>query len=165
MGRVYYKESVQLSARKFWRFIPVFMGLIITAEIVLNKSVRLNFTVITSVLALVSVALLLSYLINKVRLKLKITSKGIQYKMVPFLRRKRMLKWKDIAACSVIQSPTYNTADRRLITNIIERKITLTGNNGISVLTKSGERYLIGSKNPEKLKKVLVFALRSQKNP
>jgi len=162
MGTVYYKESVQISARKFWRLIPLFIGMVIIIEMVLDDSVQFNLANGLSMFTILSISLLLSYLISNLRLKLKISSKGIHYKMLPFLKKNGLVKWKDIQECSVIESPIGTTVDRSLIANIIERKITLTGNNGISIVTTSGERYLIGSKNPEYLKRALTRAVKSK---
>jgi hypothetical protein len=159
---MYYKETIQLSDRKFWRIIPVLIGLIIIIEMVFDDSVRFNLTSGLGMLSILSATLLLSYLISNLKLKIKITSKGIHYRMFPFLKKKRVVKWKDIQSCSVVESPVGTTVDRRLIVNIIERKITLTGNNGISIITKSGDRYLIGSKNPEDLKSALLRAVKSK---
>jgi len=160
MGRVYYKESVQLSARKFWRFIPVFMGLMILSEMIMNDNVHLNLTSIVSVVALITATGVLSYLINSLQLKVKITSKGIQYKMMPFFKKKRIILWDEIASCSIVESPRVSSADRRILVNFMERKITLTGNNGLSILTYSGERYLIGSKQPRKINRALKKVMR-----
>ena len=129
----------------------------------LSSTFHATYASMFSMAFLALAVIAVSYLISALELKIKITSKGIQYKMVPFSRKKQVIRWNEIASCSIVESPIGTSADRRLIQNMIERKITLNGNNGISILTTPGDRYLIGTRNTKAVKKILKNVAKQNK--
>jgi|GEM_PF-666458 len=111
----------------------------------------------TSILLLVlsfSFGLLIWWL-TKLKLKVIINDKYIQFKLSPIHGTKRTISWEDIDQCDIVKTPPAAQWSGGNITYNHEKRISLTGRNGLALRTKKGENYFIGCKNIEELKKAL----------
>lgn len=98
---------------------------------------------------------LLIWWLTKLKLKVVINDKYIQFKLSPIHGKKRTIPWEDIDKCDIIKTPPAAQWSGGNITYNHEKRISLTGRNGLAIRTKKGEHYFIGCKNIEELRKAL----------
>lgn len=85
------------------------------------------------------------------RIDLEIKEKGIYYRFYPFQGFKRIL-WEDIIECNV-QEYNPNKHMRGFGLRIFQKNavLTLQGNNGLHIETKTGAKILVGTLKPQEL--------------
>ena len=89
------------------------------------------------------------------RIDLKIKEKGIYYKFYPFQSFKRIL-WEDVVECTV-QEYDPNKHMRGFGLRIFQKDAVLTiqGNHGLHIETKTGAKILVGTLRPQELTNAL----------
>ncbi len=103
------------------------------------------------------------WIIIRLQLKVAVTKKGIDYKMSPLHTKKKRIKWDEVEECKVIETPKVAHMHSGNMKFWYEKKFTLSGRNGISVITKDGERYFIGTRETADLKRSIIKALGKRK--
>lgn len=98
--------------------------------------------------------------LNRLQLKLAVTEKKIKYKLSPLHGKKRTIAWKEVADYEVVRTSPAAQWSGANISFGPERRVTLSGRNGLALMTKSGDQYFIGCRNVEKLERVLKTQLK-----
>lgn len=158
MSKKYYQETLDIKGKLFWVGCVLFIFLI-SALGFFSKSERLyESTSLYGIGMEIALLALLIFVIIRIRLKTKITSKGISVKFSPFFNSKLKIPHTEVASYRVEEITPRSLRLRRNIDQWFEKKFTLTGRNGISITTVDGKSYFIGSANPKALKKALERA-------
>lgn len=94
------------------------------------------------------------YFLYRMKMKVVVSEKTIKYQLTPFHDKLQKIKWRDVADCEVVKThPLAPNHGSHLASG--ERRFSLTGRNGLSILTKAGERYFIGCRDVDQLKESL----------
>ncbi|MDA8692940.1 hypothetical protein N9L92_02680, partial [Saprospiraceae bacterium] len=108
-------------------------------------------TKILTFISVIAVTTLIVLLLRRLKLKVDINDKRIKYKMTPLHSKSHKIKWDEIASCEIIKtSKSAHWHGGNL--NHGELKYSLTGRNGLSILTKEGIRYFIGINDLDSLR-------------
>lgn len=99
------------------------------------------------------------WILTKLQLNVAVTRKGINFKMSPLHAKKKQLKWDEIEGVEIIETPKIAGLRENNMKYWYEKKFTLSGRNGVSVITKDGERFFIGTRKPAGLKRSIKKAL------
>jgi hypothetical protein len=150
MAQLVYSEKQYYLSKRNFHFALAF-ELLLVVEIVYQISINPNVTITPRVsLLLASSVLLISALLwflHKLSLKIKVTNKGISFRMKPFQPKQRKLKWDEIANCKMVSDPNLLSWNAGMENSWQEKKFTLNARHGISLVTVHGERIFIGSPN------------------
>ena len=103
------------------------------------------------------------WVLIRIQLKVAVTKKGIDYKMSPLHSKKKHINWDEVEECKVIETPKMAHMHGGNMKFWYEKKFTLSGRNGISVITKDGERFFIGTRETADLKRSIKKALGKRK--
>ncbi|NBC24879.1 MAG: hypothetical protein GVX78_04610 [Bacteroidetes bacterium] len=106
--------------------------------------ILLSFAVIFTVSAF--------WIAYKLKLKTTITNKGIKYKLSPLHRSKHKISWDDVDRFKIIETPNMSSMQEFSMRYWFEKKITISGRNGLAITTNDGDHYFIGSQDVEALK-------------
>lgn len=101
---------------------------------------------------------LIIFAITRIKLKTKVTSKGIDVKLSPFYRSKVKIPYSDVVSYRIEETQPFAIKTTRDFNSWFEKKFTLTGRNGVSITTCDGDNYFIGSTDPKALNKALKKA-------
>lgn len=93
--------------------------------------------------------------LRSLRLKVSVSEKNIKYKLSPLHDKKRSVAWKDVEKCEIVKTPEIAQWSGGNISFNREKRISLTGRNGLALQTKEGENLFIGVKNVDELEKTL----------
>lgn len=164
MARKFYTEKQRIqNPVLLWSCI----ALLAYSLFLLGREIVLNQFSQPIVLGLLGVAVAIFatgvWLLNRLRLKIAVTKKGINYKMSPLHSRKKKIKWDDVETCKVIETPKMAHMHSGNMKFWYEKKFTFSGRNGLAVITKEGDRYFIGTRETSELKKSIKKALRKRK--
>lgn len=118
---------------------------------------RENERVLVAVLLfIVAFALgMLIWWLSRLQLKVEFNAKYIKFKMSPVHMNKKVLLWKDIKRFGIIETSEAAQWSGGNITLRQEKRISLTGRNGLALKTKQGAYFLIGCQDIDKLKHAL----------
>ncbi len=96
------------------------------------------------------------YWLVKLQLRVKISDKSIRFRMMtPFQSISRKIKWKEVQDCTIVTTPTLAQWHGGNISYGSESSFSLSGRNGLSVTTKDGQKYFIGSRDVDGLQKAM----------
>ncbi len=84
--------------------------------------------------------------LTRLRMKVSISDKGIKFKLSPLYPKKQLIPWKKIDSCMIIKTPEAAQWCGGNITFNHEKRVSLTGRNGLAIKTKDGENLFIGIK-------------------
>jgi hypothetical protein len=152
MAHLVYTEKQHYLTKKHFH-----LALVLELFLILSIAYQISARPTLAPMALFLLAAVLIFLtallwfLNRLSLKVSVTTKGISFKMAPFQLKKRKLKWAQIAHCKIISDPNLLSWNVGLESSWQEKKFTFTARHGISLITVHGERLFIGSPNLTKL--------------
>lgn len=163
MSKKIYREKQRFLKRADLRLIFISVLLLLSA-IVLRESLKPEFKVglrdvIIGVAAVSVLATIILFLVS-MRIKLAVSNKGLEYKMTPFHKGKRIIPWEKIKNIHIIKTPSSAVWQKRYDIYLFQDKFTFTGRNGISVETHDGRGLFIGSSNVRELEKAISEACK-----
>lgn len=107
-----------------------------------------------NIAALVTLGYAMYYLSN-LELKTAISTKNISFKIKNWHSKKQKIHLEDIECCSIVKTPLINQLHGANIPYPNEHFYSFSGRNGISLKTKDGHQYFIGSRRLGELEQVL----------
>lgn len=93
--------------------------------------------------------------LTSLKMKVVISEKGIKFKLSPIHPKKHSISWKKIDSCTIVKTSEAAQWCGGNITFNHERRVSLTGRNGLAIKTKKGENLFIGIKQITGLYKAL----------
>jgi hypothetical protein len=97
------------------------------------------------------------YFLRRLSLRVKVSEKYIKYRVQSALhRRKRRIPWKEVERWSLIKTPVGGVLYPAATGHGGETFVSLTGRNGLAILTRAGRRYFIGCEDVDALREALV---------
>ncbi len=121
-----------------------------------------NFsTQLVCIAVLVLFGLLIKFLL-KMELRVWVSEKSLNFKMFPWHSKKQKILWKNVQSCEIITTPIIAQWHGGNISFNHEKRYTLSGRNGVLLMTKDGNEYFIGSRKLDKLKRAVEKALRDK---
>ena len=158
MSKKYFKETVDIKGKNYW--IGAIALIFLLSVLGFFEKVK-DFDGWVS-LSWVSLAALMVatiiFIITRVKLKTKVTSKGIDVKLSPFYRSKVKIPHTDVASYRIEETEPFTIKTTKNFNSWFEKRFTLTGRNGVSITTCDGNNYFIGSTDPEALNRALQQA-------
>src|SRR5690554_2400600 len=103
------------------------------------------------------------WVLIRLQLNVAVTKKGIDYKMSFLHAKKKRIKWDEVEECKVIETPKMAHMHGGNMKFWYEKKFTLSGRNGISVITKDGERFFNGTRETADLQRSIKKDLSKRK--
>lgn len=85
------------------------------------------------------------------RLKVVVNDQWIKFKMSPFHAKSQKIRWEEVAVCKVVKTPRAALWHGGNIRFSGEYCYSLTGRNGLAILTKDGRRFFIGCNDVDEL--------------
>lgn len=165
MARKFFTEKQRI---KDPLLLGAFVALLAYSLFLFGREIFMNSFENPVVLTLLGVAVLVfgfgMWIVFHVRLKVDVTKKGITYKMSPLHTKKKKIKWDEVETCKVIETPKVAHMHSGNMKFWYEKKFTLSGRNGLAVITKEGDRYFIGTRETTELKKSIRKALGKRKS-
>lgn len=147
--------------------LGAFIALLLYSLFLFGRELVLNgFTNATPIFLLGCAILVIGiglWILVRLQLNVAVTRKGIIFKMSPLHNKKKRLKWDEIEEVEVIETPKMADMHGGNMKFWYEKKFTLSGRNGISVITKDGERFFIGTRETASLKRSIKKALDKRK--
>jgi len=136
-----------------------FIGLALLATLgALIKTVWIGEITLLNSLIYLGVMLLLGgwfWWLRRLELKVSINHKRIKYKMAPYHMKSKRIAWKEVTSCQVVKTPLASQWHGSNIRFCKENWFSLSGRNGLSVLTRDGESYFIGCRDVDGLAQFL----------
>jgi|GEM_PF-4301431 len=158
MSKKYFKETVDIKGKNYWiGAITLIFILSLFGFIDRMKDFDGWLGISWFSLAIFVVAAII-FIITRIKLKTKVTSKGIDVKLSPFYRFKVKIAHTDVASYRLEETEPFTIKTTRNFNSWFEKRFTLTGRNGVSITTCDGNNYFIGSTDPEALNKALQKA-------
>ncbi|MFK7935200.1 MAG: hypothetical protein AB8G22_16935 [Saprospiraceae bacterium] len=93
--------------------------------------------------------------LTRLKLKVAISEDKINYKMSPVHSKKQSILWSKVKKCEIIRTSEAAQWSGGNITFNNEKRISLTGRNGLAITTKDGKHYFIGCKNIDGMQQAL----------
>lgn len=146
MAKKIFKEK-QSFRNKFLTTILIVLGLLVIIRVInefFNPSNEFAMVMIAASIALVVIGGWLWYLYN-LRLKVTVSEESISFKMKPWQNEKQKISWDNVSCCEIIQTPELAQWQGGNITFNHERRYTVSGRNGLHLVTKDGKEYFVGS--------------------
>lgn len=170
MARITYSEKQYF--RQWWIVfimipVPLIMLWAIFQQIVLDKPFG-NHPAPDLALIIISIVVILpSVLFFLVRLETKIDDSGIFYRLIPFHIKLKKISWNDI---SEIYVRKYNPIGEYGGWGLKGSKkhgkaINVSGNMGLQIILKNGEKILVGTNKPDELNRILQTVKNKILNP
>lgn len=164
MARKIFKEKQRV---KDPLLLGAFIALLIYSLFLFGRELVINgFANATPIILLACAILVIAvglWILVRLQLNVTVTRKGINFKMSPLHNKKKRLRWDEIEEVEVIETPKMADMHGGNMKFWYEKKFTLSGRNGISVITKDGERFFIGTRETADLKKSIQKALNKRK--
>lgn len=165
MARKFFTEKQRI---KDPLLLGAFIALLAYSMFLLGREIYLNGLSNAIPIVLLGVAVLVVgfglWILIRLQLKVAVTKKGINYKMSPLHTKKKTIDWDEVEECKVIETPKVAHMHGGNMKFWYEKKFTLSGRNGIAVITKDGDRYFIGTRETADLKKSIKKALGKRKS-
>lgn len=89
------------------------------------------------------------------RLSVKVTDEFISFRYHPFQEKRHKIKWSEVTGYEIVQLSEVAQWNGWNVNFSQEKVFSVNGRNGISIYTKSGESYFVGSKDIEGLRKAV----------
>lgn len=156
MAKKIYKEKQRFGSVEMIAILILSMGLLIYS--LFNSLMAHNGAFTYVEWSCVSLLLMLGgflWYLLQLQLSLSISENGIQFKMKPLHNKKRMIAWEEIDSCEIVKTPKLAQWHGGNITFNHEKRFSLTGRNGIHLVTKDGEEYFLGSRKLSELRKAI----------
>ncbi len=156
MAKKIYREK-QTFNNRFLTIALAVLGLLVMGRMVsevVNPGDRLITVMIAGVLVITILGGWLWYLYN-LRLKVTVSEETITFKMKPWQGKKQRIAWDDVQCCEIIQTPELAQWQGGNITFNHERRYSVSGRNGLHLITKDGKEYFVGSSKLNELKDAL----------
>lgn len=96
----------------------------------------------------------LTYVTSR-RLSVKVTEEFISFRYHPFQEKRHKILWSEVASCEIVKMSETAQWNGWNVSFSREKMFSVSGRNGMSIKTKSGEKYFIGSKNIEGLREAV----------
>ncbi|MCZ4407480.1 hypothetical protein O3Q51_01570 [Cryomorphaceae bacterium 1068] len=162
MSKKYFKEKVEIKGKVYWigGIVLIFLLSMLGFLDKMKESDSLSSLSGASIAAL-AVGMII-FVITKVELKTKVTSKSIDVKLSPFYRSKVKIPHSDVASYRIVETEPFTVRTTKNFNSWFEKRFTLTGRNGVSITTCNGRNYFIGTTDPAALKKALQKAYGSK---
>ncbi|MGB6036222.1 MAG: hypothetical protein WBG42_08135 [Cryomorphaceae bacterium] len=158
MSKKYFKETVDIKGKNYWiGAIALIFLLSVLGFFEKMKSIDEWIGLSWVSFAAIVVAAII-FIITSLKLKTKVTSKGIDVKLSPFYRSKVKISHTDVASYRIEETEPFTIKATKNFNSWFEKRFTLTGRNGVSITTCDGTNYFIGSTDPEALNKALQKA-------
>lgn len=160
MAKKIYKEKQHFVTTDLRWVIAILSLLVIFILMRLYLSPAVDLHSSDLITGLLGVALLAGGLWFLIRLELKVavSSRGIEYKMMPFHQKKRVIPWDNIRSIKISRTPRHHSWQRGYNSYMLQKKFTFSGRNGISIETTDGQVIFLGSGRVSKLQKALQKA-------
>lgn len=152
MKNIIYKEKQ--SFNDYVTYSLLFLALLGIVWVLGAAIVEGKFSLALAVLCLSLIGLIgfeIWYLQN-LRMTLSINDKFIKLKKLPLPNKAEKIYWDNISECSILSSPKSGIWSGNNISFSRIKYYSLSGRNGLSIMTKDGRRYMLGSQNVDKLK-------------
>ena len=94
--------------------------------------------------------------LKNIRLILSINDKYIKLKKRPIPYKEEKIYWDNVKECSILSAPKGSIWFGNNINFGRIKKYSLSGRNGLSIITNDGTRYILGSQNVDLLKEKLL---------
>jgi hypothetical protein len=155
MAKSFFKEKQRFEDKVILAIIGLvgLFGLFGGIKSLLATDTNYTNTIFLFFIAAIAVAAI--WWLTRLRMKVSISEKGIKFKLSPIHAKKRFIAWKDIAVCRIIKTSEAARWSGKDINYKHEKKVSLTGRNGLAITTKDGQRYFIGSNNVNELQQAL----------
>ncbi len=165
MARKFFTEKQRI---KDPLLLGAFAALLAYSIFLLGREIYINGLSNAIPIALLGFAVLVVgfgfWVLIRLQLKVAVTNKGINFKMSPLHTKKKRINWDEVEECKVIETPKVAHMHGGNMKFWYEKKFTLSGRNGIAVITKDGDRYFIGTRETADLKKSIKKALGKRKD-
>jgi len=157
------KETQRFKRWWIWMLLITINGFFIYAiiqQIILGKPFGNKPATNTELILIEIIPLVLTVFIAFIKLDTSINEEGIHYRFSPFHFSTRLIEWDELSAAYLRQYNSFyeyggwgirigkTTKDKALNT-------TASGNIGLQLEFKNGQRLLIGTAKPEAIKEVL----------
>ncbi len=166
MAQLVYSEKQQFLSKKSF-YLALALELLLVLEITYQISANPNLRLSTSVLFLLGSSLFILtailWFLQELSLKIKITNKGLSFKMAPFHLKQRKLKWQQIADYKIVSDPNLLSWSTDIENSWQEKKFTLNARHGIALTTVQGQHLFIGSSNLQALKEAIESGVAKYK--
>lgn len=155
MANTIYKEHQRYEDKLVLAILSGFIGLVLIKFFTLLLSPSIDYTKIAITLGVALALGGIVWWLSNLRMKLKISDKGIKVKMPPIQKQKIFIPWSQVAGCDIVESPAAAQWSGSNITYTGETQVSLCGRNGLSIKTKKGRKFFIGCKDIPKLQKAM----------
>lgn len=156
MSKIIFKEE-----QRFDNYLALFsLGLLglgaIIAGIIHLSGPESNYLIATLLFSTAAVVGTGIWWLTRLKMKVVISEKGIKFKLSPVHPKKQSIPWKKIDSCMIVKTPEAAQWCGGNITFNHEKRVSLTGRNGLAIKTKEGENLFIGVKQIAGLRKSLA---------
>ncbi len=155
MTKVIFKE-----VQRFDNYLALFsLGLLglgaIIAGIIHLSAPQPNYFIIALLFITAAAVGVGIWWLTRLKMKVVISEKGIKFKLSPVHPKKQSIPWEKIDSCVIVKTPEAAQWCGGNITFNHEKRVSLTGRNGLAIKTKEGENLFIGVKQVAGLRKSL----------
>ena len=151
MNKVSFKERQFFGDKMVYLLLA---GGILGAISGLVKSIVYGNSSVITLMSYMSIALLFGCIVwwlLRLRFKVSINHKRIKYKMSPIHKKAQRISWGEVESCQIIKTPLAAQWHGGNVRFSGESWFSLTGRNGLSIVTKDGRRLFIGCEDVDKL--------------
>jgi hypothetical protein len=146
-----FKENQRLRGVLLLFLVAAGIALAIYQAIVSWLDSQSGFSATAGFLTLAAGLSALLHFLLRLRMKLSINQKRIKFKLRPFHKKSRQIKWKEVEECRLVKTHPLAPNHGSAVALGGERSFTLCGRNGLAITLKNGRRYFIGCKDVEAL--------------
>lgn len=93
---------------------------------------------------------------RKLELNVEVTDEMVSFQMLPLHKSAHRILWKDVVSCDVIKTPKYAQWHGSNLNFGNPRWFSLSGKNGLSIVTKDGKTFFIGCNDVALLSEFLI---------
>ncbi|WP_372918752.1 hypothetical protein [Salegentibacter sp.] len=154
------------SFRQWWLFLILgVVILVISIQLFRKQAIFSEQEKIMLIFFALVPGILVSLLIFSMSLNTRIDSTGIKVKWKPLSFFKKQYSWNEISQVYVrTYAPIREYGGWGLRGFGVNKAWNVSGNSGIQIKTKSGKKFLIGTREPEQAKQVLTRYSNNQKS-
>ena len=155
MGKKIFKEKQRFRSIDIIAMVIFFIVIIsykLITEIITWDGNYINEIICVILLALFGGIL---YYLLKMRIKVSVDEENIKFKMTPWHAQTQKINWKNIQSCKIVRTPISAQWHGGNISFRHEKRFSLSGRNGIHLVTKDGKEYFIGSRRIDELKNAI----------
>lgn len=133
------------------------LSCIFCLKLVFHSHEQPPYMLLVGGLALLATLVFMYYLLA-LRMDLSISQRTIKYKyrLYPFFFEKKKIRWEDVDHAKVIETSFGSSLSGFDVNfNLMEKRISLNGANGLEIELKNGNHIFLGSQNLSSLKSAL----------